>query len=105
MGNYSNASNANKESKSNHQSRRKRKVCSFCANKIENINYISISKEIEKNGPANYERSADKRPRYITEKGKIIPRRMSGVCVRHQRLLAKAIKQARVMALLPYKAD
>ncbi|MCM1455647.1 MAG: 30S ribosomal protein S18, partial [Bacteroides sp.] len=43
--------------------------------------------------------------RFITEKGKILPRRMSGVCAKHQRVLATAIKRARVMALLPYKAD
>ena len=42
---------------------------------------------------------------YIDEKGKILPRRMSGVCAKHQRPLATAIKRARVMALLPYKAD
>ena len=53
----------------------KRKVCLFCAEK------------------------------FITEKGKILPRRMSGTCAAHQRELALAIKRARVMALLPFKAD
>ncbi|MDY3255598.1 MAG: 30S ribosomal protein S18, partial [Eubacteriales bacterium] len=43
--------------------------------------------------------------KYITEKGKMLPRRMTGVCAKHQRVLAAAIKRARVMALLPYKAD
>ncbi|MEG2159138.1 MAG: 30S ribosomal protein S18, partial [Clostridia bacterium] len=43
--------------------------------------------------------------KYITESGKIIPRRMSGVCATHQRPLAIAIKRARFMALLPYVAD
>lgn len=41
----------------------------------------------------------------MTEKGKILPRRMSGLCAKHQRMVAAAIKRARVMALLPYKAD
>lgn len=43
--------------------------------------------------------------RYITESGKIMPRRMTGTCARHQRMVAEAIKRARVMALLPYVAD
>ncbi|MBR2484844.1 MAG: 30S ribosomal protein S18, partial [Clostridia bacterium] len=42
---------------------------------------------------------------FVTEKGKILPRRMSGVCAKHQRSLATAIKRARVMGLLPYSAD
>ena len=46
-----------------------------------------------------------KRRRYITESGKIMPRRMTGTCARHQRMVAEAIKRARVMALLPYVAD
>lgn len=81
----------------------KRKVCTFCVNKVEEIDYISLVKEIEKNDKG-YEKG-EKRPRYITEKGKIIPRRMSGVCVKHQRALAQAIKRARIMALLPFKAE
>ena len=59
----------------------KKKVCTFCVE------------------------DAAKLRRFTTEKGKILPRRMSGVCAKHQRLLATAIKRARVMALLPYKAD
>ncbi|MDE7454712.1 MAG: 30S ribosomal protein S18, partial [Clostridia bacterium] len=43
--------------------------------------------------------------KYLTESGKILPRRMTGVCARHQRELAVAIKRARQMALLPYVAD
>ena len=80
----------------------KKKVCSFCVNKVEEIDYITLAKEMEKGGS---DKSGEKRPRYITEKGKIIPRRMSGVCVKHQRELAQAIKRARYMALLPFKAD
>jgi ribosomal protein S18 len=67
----------------------KRKVCQFCVDKIDEINYKDVAKL----------------RKYITEKGKILPRRMTGVCAKHQRVLAEAIKRARVMALLPYKAD
>ncbi|MCL2061389.1 MAG: 30S ribosomal protein S18 [Firmicutes bacterium] len=67
----------------------KRKVCVFCVEKPEFIDYKDVSKL----------------KRYITEKGKIIPRRTSGTCAKHQRELAMAIKNARVMALLPFKAE
>lgn len=67
----------------------KKKVCQFCVEKIKDIDYKEISKI----------------KRYITEKGKIIPRRASGVCAEHQRQLSVAIKRARVMALLPFKAE
>lgn len=67
----------------------KKKVCLFCQNKEEKIDYKDVNK-IKK---------------YITEKGKILPRRQTGVCARHQRELSLAIKRARVMALLPFKAD
>ncbi|HIU99164.1 MAG TPA: 30S ribosomal protein S18 [Candidatus Limadaptatus stercoripullorum] len=67
----------------------KKKVCVFC---VEHIDYIDY-------------KDAARLRRFITEKGKILPRRMSGVCAKHQRPLATAIKRARVMALLPYKAD
>ena len=66
-----------------------RKVCSFCTDKVESIDYKDTAKL----------------KRYMTEKGKIVPRRASGVCAKHQRELANAIKRARVMALLPYKND
>lgn len=67
----------------------KKKVCMFCVDRVEDIDYKDILKL----------------KRFITEKGKILPRRMSGVCAKHQRLLSNAIKRARIMALLPYKAD
>ena len=66
-----------------------RKVCAFCTDKVETIDYKDTAKL----------------KRYMTEKGKIVPRRASGVCAKHQRELAAAIKRARVMALLPYKND
>ena len=67
----------------------KKKACTFCVDHVDDIDY---------NGHVYL-------LRFITEKGKILPRRMSGVCAKHQRTLAVAIKRARVMALLPYKAD
>lgn len=67
----------------------KKKVCAFCAEKIEVIDYKDLPRL----------------KKFITEKGKIIPRRMSGTCAKHQRELTEAIKRARVMALLPFKAE
>ena len=64
----------------------KRKVCSFCVDKVEEIGYKD---------PVNLRR-------YILGSGKIEPRRKSGICARHQRALAVAIKRARHLALLPY---
>lgn len=82
----------------------KKKVCPFCVNKVDEIDYIALAKEMEKSSERSF-KDGEKRTRYITEKGKILPRRMSGVCVKHQRALSQAIKRARFMALLPYKAD
>ena len=67
----------------------KRKVCVYCAEKNDNIDY----------------KEANKLKKFITEKGKMLPRRMTGSCAYHQRLVAEAIKRARVMALLPFKAE
>ena len=67
----------------------RRKVCSFCQNKVEAIDYKDIA-TLKK---------------YVTEKGKMLPRRMTGVCAQHQRILATAIKQARMVALLPFKGE
>lgn len=69
--------------------RSRRKVCSFCVDKVTDIDYKDISK-IRK---------------YISERGKILPRRISGNCAKHQRRLTEAIKRARHIALLPYTAD
>ena len=68
---------------------RRKKVCPFCADKIFKIDY----------------KDADLLNKYISERGKIVPKRMSGVCAIHQRELAVAIKRARIMALLPYARD
>jgi small subunit ribosomal protein S18 len=80
----------------------KKRVCQFCVNKASAINYITFAKEATSNERTE---KGEKRTRYVTEKGKIIPRRMSGVCLAHQRLLAVAVKRARIMGLLPHKAD
>ncbi|EHR37501.1 30S ribosomal protein S18 [Facklamia languida] len=66
--------------------RRRRKVCYFCANHIDYIDY----------------KDTDLLKRFISEKGKILPRRVTGTCAKHQRTLTVAIKRARVMALLPF---
>ncbi|RKD32072.1 30S ribosomal protein S18 [Thermohalobacter berrensis] len=69
--------------------RRKRRVCSFCKDKVESIDYKDV----------------DKLKKYMTERAKILPRRITGNCARHQRQLTKAIKRARNIALLPYTLD
>lgn len=68
---------------------RRRKVCRFCLDKVDLIDYKDI-KLLQM---------------YIPERGKILPRRISGSCASHQRMLAEAIKRARNIALLPYAAD
>lgn len=69
--------------------RKKRRQCNFCADKIENIDYKDLSRL----------------RRYVTERGKILPRRITGNCANHQRQLTTAIKRARFMALLPYTSE
>ncbi len=67
----------------------RRKVCSFCVDKVEDIDYKDIAKL----------------RRYVTERGKILPRRISGNCAKHQRQLTTAIKRARNVALLPFTCE
>jgi small subunit ribosomal protein S18 len=69
--------------------RPRKRVCSFCADKSEHIDYKDIN-TLKK---------------YVTDRGKILPRRISGNCAKHQRELTRAIKRARQIALLPYSAD
>ena len=71
------------------QNRRRRKVCIFCADKIDFIDY----------------KDSAKLRKFISERGKILPRRISGTCAVHQRELNTAIKRARQVALLPYVCD
>ena len=68
---------------------RRRKVCKFCADKIDDINY----KDVKLLTP------------FVPERGKILPRRISGTCAMHQRKLQTAIKRARQIALIPYVTD
>jgi small subunit ribosomal protein S18 len=70
--------------------RRKKRVCTFCVDKVNSIDY----KEVGKN-----------RNRYVSERGKILPRRITGNCAKHQRALTVAIKRARHMALMAYTQD
>lgn len=67
----------------------KRKVCLFCVEGNKEIDYKDVAKL----------------KKFMTEKGKIIPARQSNLCAKHQREVARAIKRARYMALLPYSAD
>ena len=67
----------------------RRKVCAFCQEKVQFID----------------DKDVNRRKKYITEGGKILPRRMSGVCAMHQRELSNAIKKARIVALLPFKGE
>ena len=67
----------------------KKKVCAFCVDGSKEIDYKDVAKL----------------KKYMTEKGKIIPARQSNLCAKHQREVARAIKRARYMALLPYSAD
>lgn len=68
---------------------RRRKVCKFCVEKIDRIDYKDVRMLQQ----------------FVAERGKIVPRRISGACTQHQRRLARAIKQARNIALLPFAAE
>ncbi len=69
--------------------RRKKKVCAFCVDKAASIDYKDVAKL----------------RRYVSERGKILPRRITGNCAKHQRLLTTAIKRARHVALMAYIAE
>ena len=69
--------------------RAKRKICSFCVDKADSIDYKDVVKL----------------KKFISERAKILPRRISGCCAKHQRQLTIAIKRARHIALLPYTSD
>lgn len=73
-----------------HDRRRgKKRVCNFCVDKVEDIDYKDTARL----------------RRFITERAKILPRRITGNCARHQRQLTIAIKRARTMALLPFNME
>ena len=65
---------------------RRKKVCRFCVDKIDDVNYKDVKLLMA----------------FISERGKIVPRRISGVCTPHQRRLSEAVKQARNIALVPF---
>ncbi len=67
----------------------RRKVCAFCADKVDHIDYKDVSKL----------------RKYVSERAKILPRRITGNCAKHQRQLTTAIKRARQIALLPYTSE
>ncbi len=69
--------------------RKRRKVCAFCVDKVESIDYKDVVKL----------------RRFLSERGKILPRRTTGTCAVHQRQLTEAIKRARQIALLPFVTD
>ena len=68
---------------------RRKKFCQFCADKTKEIDYKDV----------------ETLKKYVTERGKILPKRITGTCAVHQREVTKAIKRARIVALLPYTAD
>ncbi len=67
----------------------RRKVCAFCVDKIDVVDYKDVARL----------------RRFMSDRGKILPRRITGNCARHQRQLTRAIKRARVMALLPFTVE
>lgn len=69
--------------------KKKRRVCMFCVDKVKTVDYKELGRL----------------RKFITERGKILPRRISGNCANHQRQLTVAIKRARQLALLPYSSD
>ena len=80
---------ADRPERDNRRNRKgRKKVCAFCVDKVETIDYKDIGKL----------------RRYLSERAKILPRRVTGTCARHQRGLTVAIKRARHLALLPFVA-
>ena len=68
---------------------RRKKVCAFCGEKKEPVSYKDVA-TLRK---------------YVTERGKILPRRITGTCAEHQRAITNAVKRARHIALMPYQVD
>lgn len=78
--------NKNEKGENKYLLKKKKRVCAFCSDKAEAIDY----------------KDGTKLQRYVSERGKILPRRVTGVCAMHQRDLTVAIKRARQLAILPY---
>lgn len=71
------------------QDKKKRKNCAFCADKVTSVDY----------------KDGQKLKRYLTEAGKILPRRITGTCAEHQRMIARAVKRAREASIIGYVLD
>ena len=69
--------------------RKKRKICAFCAEKVEDIDYKDVARL----------------KKFLSERSKILPRRITGNCAKHQRFLTTAVKRSRHIALIPYISD
>ena len=78
-----------KEMQKPFRAKRKKKICNFCAEKSEFIDYKDVLKL----------------RKFVSERSKILPRRITGTCAKHQRQLTEAIKRARHIALLPFSSD
>ena len=86
---YNNRNNNTDDDSMPRQRKMKKKVCMFCADKALVIDY----------------KEADKLKKFVSEKGKILPRRVTGLCAKHQREVTLAVKRARHIGLLPYTAE
>lgn len=80
---------AGKPKRAPKERRTKKKPCTFCVEKSLDINYKEVGKL----------------KKYVSERGKILPRRISGNCARHQRIMTVAVKRARIIAFLPFVTD
>ncbi len=78
-----------REVKKPYKPHKRKKVCTFCEEKIEHIDY----------------KDSVRLRKYVSERSKILPRRITGTCAKHQRQLTIAVKRARQLALLPYVSD
>jgi small subunit ribosomal protein S18 len=83
------AASTKKRAAAKKERRPKRKSCTFCADKVSEINYKDVGRL----------------RKYVSERGKILPRRISGNCAKHQRALTVAVKRARIIAFLPFVAE
>ncbi|MDF2676253.1 MAG: rpsR [Bacillota bacterium] len=84
-----NNNNSERSERSSFKRKPRKKVCQFCQEKATNIDYKDLGKL----------------KKYTTERGKILPRRITGACAKHQRMVTRAIKRARTIALMPYTLD
>ena len=89
MADYKRGRDGDKEGRGMRPRRSRRKVCAFCADKVEVIDYKDVNRL----------------RKFVSERGKILPKRMTGNCAEHQRRLTISIKRARHVALLPYAGE